>query len=132
LIGLDTNVLVRYIVGDDVNQERLASDLIENKCTKEKPAHIALIVLCELVWVLSRAYKSQKEEILKVLENILLTENFQIEDHDIAWNALIDFGMSKADYADCIISRINQKNACYSTFSFDKAASDLDQVTLLK
>jgi predicted nucleic-acid-binding protein len=54
VIGLDTNILVRYIVRDDEAQTELATHLIETKCTREQPGFIALLVLIELVWVLSR------------------------------------------------------------------------------
>jgi len=56
LIGLDTNVLIRYIVQDDEQQARLATDVIENQCSIENPAFINEITLCEIVWVLKRAY----------------------------------------------------------------------------
>ncbi len=52
MIGLDTNVLVRYLTQDDPQQSARANNLIETQCTKNEPGWIALIVLCELVWVL--------------------------------------------------------------------------------
>jgi predicted nucleic-acid-binding protein len=57
MIGVDTNVLVRYIVGDDPKQSKLAITFLEKTCSKENPGFVNLIVLCELVWVLRGAYK---------------------------------------------------------------------------
>ena len=60
MIGLDTNVLVRYLTQDDPQQSARANNLIETQCTKNEPGWIALIVLCELVWVLRGAYNYKK------------------------------------------------------------------------
>lgn len=125
MIGLDTNVLVRYIVQDDKKQAELARILIEEKCDSANPAHISLIVLCEIVWILNGPYKATKTQIIEVLQNILLTETFDIELHDTAWIALKDFTETNADYADCIIARLNQEKGCSTTYTFDKKAAKL-------
>ena len=132
MIGLDTNVLVRYIVEDDPEQTAIANNLIENTCDSNNTAFISLVVLCELVWVLSRAYKCNREQIKEVLHNLLLTETFTIEHHDITWQALHDYDEGKADYSDCIISHLNKRYECSTTWSFDKKASKLSHISLLK
>ncbi len=68
MIGLDTNVLIRYIVQDDEYQARIATDFIENECSKENPAFINEVTMCEIVWVLKRAYRYDKSIIL-ILSN---------------------------------------------------------------
>ncbi len=60
MTGIDTNVLVRYIVQDDPAQSALATTFIEKNCTAKKPGFINLIVLCELTWVLKRAYRAER------------------------------------------------------------------------
>lgn len=131
MIGLDTNILVRYIVEDDPVQTLLANELIENKCTSKNTAFINLIVLCELVWVLARAYKCNRKQIKDVLQNLLITENFTVEHHDIAWQALYDFEEGKADYSDCLISRLNNYYECSTSYSFDKNAAKFTNIELL-
>ncbi len=132
MIGIDTNVLVRYIVEDDAEQTALATELLEQKCTANNPAFISLMVVCELVWVLNRAYKAQRNEIAEVLQNILLTENFMIEHHDIAWQAFHDFSEGNVDFSDCLISRMAQLYGCETIWTFDKTAARLSQTSLLK
>ena len=132
MIGIDTNVLIRYIVEDDAEQAKLATELIEKKCSSKNPAFISLMVLCELIWVLSYSYKCQKEEIKEVLQNLLLTENFHVEYHTIAWQAFYDYENGNFDYSDCLISRLNQHNECETTWTFDKKASKLKSFQLLK
>ena len=132
MIGLDTNVLVRYIVEDDFEQAVVARQLIENICSTKKPGYITLMVLCELVWVLTVSYNCKHQQIVLVLENVLLTETFEVENHEIAWIAFYDFSEGNADFADCLISRLNQQHGCITTYTFDKKASQLPHNTLLK
>ncbi|MEK7816428.1 MAG: type II toxin-antitoxin system VapC family toxin [Pseudomonadota bacterium] len=113
--GLDTNVLVRYLVQDDVEQARRAARYIESGAS-----YVNCVVLCELVWVLESAYGYPQDTVAGVLEKILMTSDFQVEDRDLAWAALNDYRRSKADYADCLIARRNQAAGCKETASFDK------------
>ena len=131
MIGLDTNVLVRYIVEDDPDQAELARIAIEDQCTTEEPGFISLMVVCELVWVLERAYKCSRAQVSEVLMNLLLTETFSIEYHDVAWQAYHDFIEGNADYADCLISRLNHATGCTTTYTFNRKAAKLPCNTLL-
>ena len=72
MIGLDTNVLVRYITQDDSRQSEVANHLIETRCSRSNPGHIGQIVLCELVWVLRRAYGYDKQQLLGLASNIFV------------------------------------------------------------
>ena len=131
MIGLDTNVLVRYIVEDDPKQAKLSGIVIEDRCTAKDPAFVNLMVVCELVWVLQRAYNCTRDQIGEVLMNLLLTETICIEHHDIAWQAYRDYDEGNTDYADCLISRLNAATDCETTYTFDKKASKLPCNALL-
>ncbi len=132
MIGLDTNILVRHIVADDEEQAALAGELIEHHCTQEAPAHIALVVLCELAWVLKSGYGYPRDEVARALRQVLMTDCFEIENHALAWNALYDYENSSADYADSIIARINREQDCSTTFTFDRRAARYPDFTLLE
>jgi predicted nucleic-acid-binding protein len=123
MIGVDTNVLVRYIVGDDPKQSKLATTFLEKTCSKENPGFVNLIVLCELVWVLRGAYKVNKQAIIDVLRHILGSTELSVETPDIAWAALDDFEKGNADYSDYLIARKNKHLGCAQTVTFDKKAS---------
>jgi predicted nucleic-acid-binding protein len=129
--GIDTNVLVRFVVQDDKRQAALASELIENHCSAENPAVISLIVLCEFVWVLSFAYNYSREQISSVLKQILVTECFDVAKHDLAWSSMLDYSLGVGDYADCLIARLNELNGAVTTFTFDKKAGRNSRFTLL-
>ncbi len=131
MIGLDTNVFIRYLVQDDEQQAQLATDLIENQCSKENPALINEIILCEIVWVLKRAYRYDKAVILAIIKQLLSSDEIYISSHAEAWAAYHDYENGNADFSDYFIARINQKFGCPCTFSFDKKACKSDHIKLL-
>lgn len=131
MIGLDTNVLVRYLVHDDPVQARKASQLIARECTRETPGFINRIVLCEVVWVLETAYGYSKQEIAGVLEKVLRTSQFQIEDVQAAWTAFRMYQKGKADFADCLLSTVNRAQGCERTVTFDRQAGQLEGFEML-
>ena len=122
MIGLDTSLLVRYLVGDDKRQSEAADKLVSNGDL----FFINLIVLCELVWVLESCYDLKKESLVDVLEKILATRQFVVEKSDLVWRALDDFKGTKADFSDCLIGRANRDQDCRYTASFDKGTKNLE------
>jgi predicted nucleic-acid-binding protein len=131
MIGLDTNILARYIAQDDPVQSALATHFIEEKCTPESPGFINHIVLCELVWVLKRCYKSERFQALQVVEQLLRTIQLQVQEPQVAWKALRLALKGKADFADFLISQINLANDCEYTITLDSAAAEMKSNTLL-
>lgn len=119
--GIDTNVLVRYIVQDDVKQSKLAAEFIED----ESPTFINGIVLCELVWVLETAYEYPKLSIAQVIERILRTRQFMFQHPDILWKSLRNYKHDGADFADHYIGNLNSHHDCEYTVTFDKQAGRL-------
>jgi predicted nucleic-acid-binding protein len=130
--GLDTNVLVRYIVQDDAKQSRCATNFIEKECSIENPAFISGIVLCELVWVLETAYEYLREEIAPVLEKILRARQFHIHEPHVIWQALRGYKQKGADFADHYILSLNANHNCEHTATFDKKAARLIGFKLLE
>src|SRR5690242_18020814 len=99
MIGLDTNVLVRYVAQDDPKQSPMATRLIES-LTVEAPGFVSVVSVVELVWVLSGCYGSTKSEICEVLETLLRTKELVVAQPDTVWKALRMFREGKADFAD--------------------------------
>lgn len=123
MIGLDTNVLVRYIAQDDRKQSPLATRLIETECTQEDPGFVSLVVLVELVWVSESCYDATRAQIAEILEKILSARQLVVQDAEIAWQALRIFESSKADFADCLAVRLATAAGCDSIATFDRAAA---------
>ena len=124
--GLDTNVLVRYIVQDDPEQSKLATQFIEHECTPESPAFINSVVICELVWVLESAYEYPRQDISKVIEQILRTREFHIHEPELLWQSLWGYKHKGADFADHFIASINVHHGCKFTATFDKKAARVE------
>ncbi|MFO7858739.1 MAG: type II toxin-antitoxin system VapC family toxin [Ectothiorhodospiraceae bacterium] len=131
MIGLDTNVLVRYITQDEPGQSERATRLIETHCTAEQPGHVTLVVLCELVWVLRGAYRYDKGLVLQVLDAILHAAEFVVEREDVAHQALSGWRDGSADFADYVIVSINHAAGCDRTFTLDRRLSAHERAQLL-
>lgn len=126
MTGLDTNVWVRYFVQDDPEQARKATQIIESPRDEEETLYINHIVLCETVWVLSYGYKYAKSDLIMLIEQLLLTQQIEIEDIDLVRRAFRDYQRTSADFADCLIGVKNKEAGCRTTASFDAAALRLE------
>ena len=122
MIGLDTNVLVRFIVQDDPVQSQEATHLIEKRLTSENKGFVSSIVLCEILWVLKRAYRQPKEQLLAVVKSMLEADVIEVENRDCAWRAYYDFDEGPADFSDYFIAQINKVRGAPITVTFDENA----------
>lgn len=122
MIGLDTNVLVRYIAQDDKAQSARAATLIEKECSAPAPGYVGLVVLAEVVWVSESRYGATRQEVAEIVRRILSIRSLMVQDAEIAWKALRLFESSKADFADCLIERTAFTAGCTRTVTFDKRA----------
>ena len=89
--ALDTNILARYLRDDDPLQSRRAAHFIQRAVRQSEPLYLNHVVLCELVWVLNSVYEHTKEEIVKTIEVVLLTGDFELEDKAAVEAALEDW-----------------------------------------
>lgn len=120
MIGLDTNVLLRYIVKDDAKQFARAKRLIEARARPEDPAWVGLIAVSEFVWALRTRYRYSRELIVDVLERLLDSQEVQFERQHLVAEALSLFRSGRADFADALIALVSLENGCEKTFSFDR------------
>lgn len=130
MIGLDTNVLVRYVAQDDARQSAQASRLIES-FTPELPGHVSVLALAETVWVLQDLYGASRERVVNVVETLLQTETIVVSFADLVWQALAQFRNGKSDFADHLIARLDVKAGCTGTMTFDRGAARDAGMTLM-
>jgi len=123
VIGIDTNVLVRYIAQDDPAQSKRASRLIEDECSAAIPGFISLVVLVELAWVSESCYDASRGEVAEMVRRILSIRQLVVQDAEVAWKAVRVFESSKADFADCLVERMAAAAGCSAVMTFDKAAA---------
>jgi predicted nucleic-acid-binding protein len=121
MIGLDTNVIVRYLTHDDRLQTAAAIKLL-NSFSRDSKGFISQVVIAELVWVLKSLYYFEKHEIDHVLETLLLSKVLLIEQSEVVWHALREFRTASADFSDCLIAQQARAEGCQDTFTFDRRA----------
>ncbi|MBX7245357.1 MAG: type II toxin-antitoxin system VapC family toxin [Candidatus Sumerlaeaceae bacterium] len=121
LTGLDTNVLVRYLVQDDAAQAKTATSLIEKTSRQGGEFVVNAITLCELVWVLESAYSYSRGQVSHALENILRTAQFVIPDRELAVESHARYQKGRGDFADYFISCLNDRHGAKVTLTFDRA-----------
>jgi predicted nucleic-acid-binding protein len=131
MIGLDTNVLVRYIMQDDAKQAAKASKLIES-LSPEDPGFVTLVSVIELVWVLSSCFDLTREQISQALDALLRAKQLVVDQADQVVRALRTYSSSSADFADCLIERTASNAGCAKTMTFDVAASKQAGMTLIQ
>ncbi len=121
MIGLDTNVLVRFLTHDDPAQTPVAIQLMRS-LSPSSPGFVSLVALAELTWVLTSLYKLEKSEVELVVENLLRSDALVLEQSEIVWQALRKFKICNAGFSDCLLERCGHAAECLYTFTFDKRA----------
>jgi len=125
--GLDTNILVRFITRDQPAQSEAARELIESAEREGGRLHISTLVLVELVWVLrGGVYGFSRSAVVEVLELILDTMVFQVQDRDLIRRALTAFQRGPADFSDYLIGEQDRRAGCDKTLAFDRRLAESD------
>ena len=130
MIGLDTNVLLRYIRQDDEPQSALSTQLIES-LTDSNPGFVSLICLSELYWVMDHKHKYSKQEILDMIQILLSSTSLVFEDESVVSEALLSYAAGSADFDDCLIAERSKASGCKFVYTFDKAAAKSGIMKLL-
>ena len=130
MIGIDTNVLVRYLAQDDRDQAAAATQLVES-FTAEAPGFISTVTLVETVWVLARAYRTSKAQITNVIEGLLRSQELVIEQAEVHYLALGVYKREPIDFSDAVIAQAGQRAGCTETVTFDRRAAKGARMRLL-
>lgn len=125
MIGLDTNVIVRYLAQDDPLQSRKATDLFERQLTVEEPGFISIVAMAETVWVLERSYGLSPREQASAIERMLQIEVVSIEDEQEVFTAMVALKQGRGSFADALIAALGAKAGCEHTVTFEQKASRL-------
>lgn len=130
MIGLDTNILLRFLMQDDPQQSQKVNRLIA-RLSISQPGYISLIVLAELAWVLRNVYRVKKVDILRALWILARVNNLVLEQAGAVLKAIHLFRTSSADFADCLIAVAGMQANCAYTSTFDRKAAKLPGMRLL-
>ena len=123
MIGLDTNVLVRYLAQDDPVQAALATRVFEKELTEDAPGFVGLVVLVETIWVLQRLYRADAEELRETVNDLLGSRSIVVENRNVVARALATSKKSSCGFADAIIAASALSAGCSKIVSFDRTAT---------
>jgi predicted nucleic-acid-binding protein len=122
VIGLDTNILVRYIVQDDPVQSPIATNLIERRLSEDDPGFVTVVAVVETVWVLERTYNFSDADIAAAIERILQIDALVVENEPDVFTAMVELAEGRGSFADALIAELGARAGCSHTLTFDRKA----------
>ncbi len=131
MIALDTNVLVRYLVADDTQQAEAARVLLAG-LTAERCGFVCREVTVELVWVLERAYRFSRDRISTVLEELVASEELELEAVEDVARAADGYRRGAAGFSDLMIAAAARRSGAHPLYTFDRRAAQLEGVELVE
>jgi predicted nucleic-acid-binding protein len=122
MIGLDTNILIRYLTQDDPIQSVKANEILERRLTRTNAGFVSVVVMVEAVWVLDRAYGLTGQEIATAVERLLQVEVLVIENEQEVFTAMLALKQGHGTFADALIAELGTRAGCTRTLTFDQNA----------
>ena len=130
MIGLDTNILVRYVTQDDRVQSAKATHIIERQLSTANPGFVSVVTMAEAVWVLDRAYHLTDTKITTAIERMLQVEVLVVENEQEVFRAMVALKRGRVAFADALIAELGARAGCTHTLTFDKKALRLPSFKL--
>ena len=123
MIGLDTNILLRYLVLDDPAQSARATEIIERRLTEQNPGFVSLVTILEIVWVLGSLYKRTRREIAHHIEMILAADTLEVQNAQEVYQAVVALRSGTGAFEDALIGGLGTWRGCSATLTFDQSAA---------
>jgi predicted nucleic-acid-binding protein len=130
MVGLDTNILIRYLLRDDPVQAELAKTTLERAVNAGVPVMVSLLTILESEWVLRSCASLDKNVIISTFRMLLEAKDLHIEKEETVEEALYRYENSSADFADCLFSSVYTRLGCSTMLTFDRKAAQLPGVSL--
>ncbi len=122
MIGLDTNILIRYLTQDDPVQSSKATQVIEHRLSPRNMGFVSVVTMAEIVWILDRAYGLTNREIAAAVERMLQVEVLVVENEQEVFAAMMALKQGRGAFADALIAELATRAGCTHTLTFDKKA----------
>ena len=123
MIGLDTNILARYLIDDDPRWSPLVARFFDESLSPQKRGYINPITLAELVWVLRRRPEYSRAMLATVIEGLLASERLVVGEAEAVRRALASFKVGSAGFADYLIAELNEAAGASPTVTLDRQAA---------
>jgi predicted nucleic-acid-binding protein len=130
VIGVDTNILVRYLTQDDPVQSIRATKIMEQLFTEEQPGFVSLVAVVETAWVLQRSYGQTERQIADTVEGLLRANTLLIQNAAEVFTAMAACRAGTASFSDALIASVGEWAGCSVTLTFDRKAARLNGFAL--
>lgn len=129
MIGLDTNVLIRWLVRDDPERSRKVEQFLSEHL--EEGFFISTVVILEVWWVCRSVYGFTGEEVTAAFAELLESAELTMEHENALRQAVEHYSGSAADLEDLLLAQIHVENGCRHTVTMDRKAARLPDMKLL-
>ena len=123
MIGLDTNLLLRYLAQDDPTQSRRATEIIEHRLTEQEPGFVSLVCILEVVWVLKSLFKRSPQQIANDIEMLLAADTLDVQNEQEVYSAVVALRNGTGTFEDALIGSLGIWRGCSATLTFDEDAA---------
>jgi predicted nucleic-acid-binding protein len=123
MIGLDMNVLLRYLAQDDPAQSPRATEIITRRLSEEEPGFVSLVTVLEVAWVLRSLYKRSRQEIASDIEMILAADTLEVQNEQQVYHAVVALRNGTGTFEDALIGSLGIWRGCSVTLTFDEKAA---------
>ncbi len=123
MIGLDTNVLLRYLAQDDPAQSLRATEIVTRRLTEQEPGFVSLVAILEVAWVLRSLYKRSRQEIADDIEMMLAADTLEVQNEQEVYDAVVALRNGTGTFEDALIGSLGIWRGCSATLTFDENAA---------
>lgn len=130
--GVDTNILIRFLIGDDALQAKKVYTLFKKVETEKSVLFVPLLVMLELIWVLESVYEISRTEIVDSISELLLMPILKFEHQSVLQQFTRSAQGNRCDLSDLLIAHSANTQGCETILTFDKKASKFNLFELAK
>jgi predicted nucleic-acid-binding protein len=131
MIGLDTNIILRYLLQDDPKQTRQVNQIIDRQLSEQNPGFISLVTVLEIVWVLRSLLKRDPLQIASHIEQLLAADSLEVQNEQQVFEAAFALKRGTGEFEDALIGALNTWAGCSRTWTFDRRAARLPHFQVL-
>ena len=122
-MGLDTNVLLRYLTQDDPKHTPRATEIIERRLTEQEPGFVSIVSILEIVWVLKSLFKRSRQQIANDIEMLLAADTLEVQNEQEVYYAVVSLRNGIGTFEDALIGALGAWMGCSATLTFDEGAA---------
>ncbi len=130
--AIDTNILVRFLTGDDDLQANKVYSIFKKAESEKIELFVPLLVVLEMIWVLESVYEISRAEILDAIGDLLLMPIFKFDQQPTIQQLIQSAKGNKYDLSDLLMAHSAKINGCEAVLTFDKKASKFNLFELVK